>query len=114
MIPYKMMELDKPRRMRLGMGAMVEFEEITGKSLMNLSDEDLKSMITCKFLLWVMLKAEEPTLTPENVMTLVDEHAKNMGYVIEILSEAVELAFGDKEDEDEDPNVKPLTLVQDS
>ena len=56
-IPFIMINLDRPRKLRFGMGAMVEFEQLTGIKLMELNDE--MSMDVCSKILWIMLKQED-------------------------------------------------------
>ena len=100
-IPFVMIELDKPRKLRFGMGAMVEFEQLTGIKLMSLDDE--MSIQTAAKVLWIMLKQEEKELTFEKTLELVDEYADNLNSVIEKVTEAIGAAFkhGDGK------NVKP-------
>lgn len=91
MIPFVTIELDRPRKLRFGMGAIVEYEQITGKKVQEI-DEDI-SFSDLSNLLWVMLRQEQPDLTREQVLALVDDHAQSIGYVTNKVSEAITAAF---------------------
>lgn len=90
-IPFVMINLDRPRKLRFGMGAMVEFEQLTGVKLTGLDDE--MSMETCARLLWVMLKQEDEALTLRDTLSLIDEYADNVTDVMEKVTQAIETAF---------------------
>ena len=91
-IPFIPIELDKPRRLRFGLGAMVEFEQLTGIKLASIGDE--MSFEVCAKLLWIMLKQDEPELTLEQIYKLVDEHSNSVAEVISLVTEAVTAAMG--------------------
>jgi hypothetical protein len=93
-IPFVMINLDKPRKLRFGMGAMVQFEQLTGIKLMSLDDE--MSFDVMAKMLWVMLRQEEPDLTLEQVCDLVDEHADSVMDVTNAVSEALQVAVETK------------------
>ena len=101
-IPFIMINLDKPRKLRFGMGAMVEFEQLTGIKLMELNDE--MSMDVCSKILWIMLKQEDKELTLEKTCELIDEYAESITEVITAITKAIEAAF---QKETTHPNVKP-------
>lgn len=90
-IPFIMINLDRPRKLRFGMGAMVEFEQLTGIKLMSLSDE--MSMDICSKLLWIMLKQEDKELTLEKTWELIDENAESITEIISAITKAIEAAF---------------------
>ena len=94
MIPSVSIQLDRVRALRFGMGAMVRFEQLTGLKLREMNDE--LSMDTTAKLLWVMLQQEDPALTLEDAIALVDRHAPNLPYVIARVTEAVTVAFTDE------------------
>ena len=94
-IPFIVIELDKPRRLRFGMGAMVEFEQLTGVKITSL-DEDNISMELLAKLLWVMLKREEENLTFDNILNLVDDNADNIAEIMEAVTKTISAAFGEK------------------
>ena len=90
-IPFITINLDKPRKLRFGMGAMVEFEQITGIKLMSLGDEI--SIDTASKILWVMLKQEDETLTLKEMLNLIDDYADNITSVMEKVTQAIQSAF---------------------
>jgi len=72
--PYTPIELDKTRNLRYGMKAFAAVEDRLGKPLGKI---DL-SAITYNDLavfLWAGLRHEDPEITPEKVMDLIDEHS---------------------------------------
>ena len=91
MIPFTTITLDRPRRLRFGMSAMCEFEQLTGIRLTSLGDDI--SMDTLSKLLWVMLKQDEPTLTLQETCALVDENTDDLNAVITAVGQAIQSAF---------------------
>jgi len=92
-IPFVIINLDKPRKLRFGMGAMVEFEQLTGVKITSL-DEDNISMELLAKVLWVMLKNEDKELTFNDVLNLVDDNADDLSYIMETVTKAMQAAFG--------------------
>jgi hypothetical protein len=92
MIPFVMIELDRPRKLRFGMGATVEFEQITGRKIVTLKVSEISGEL-CSKLLYVMLKQDDPELTIDQSNKLVDEYAESMPYVITKVAEAVNIAY---------------------
>ena len=91
MKPYTILNLDKPRQLRFGMGAMIELEEITGITIV-----DLRKGMTpkqCSQILWVILKQDEPELTLEDTVKLIDEYATDLTSIIETVMNTLTLAF---------------------
>lgn len=86
--PDIIIELDKPRKLRLDLNAMCQFEQATGKSLFNsgvgTSATDMRA------LLWACLLGDDPTLTLEQVGAMIS--VDNMADVSSKLSEAVQVA----------------------
>ena len=101
-IPFIMIDLDRPRKLRFGMGAMVEFEQLTGIKLMELNDE--MSMDVCSKILWIMLKQEDKELTLQKTCELIDEYAESITDVITAITKAIEAAF---QKESGHPNANP-------
>ena len=91
MIPFVVLNLDVPRKLRFGMGAMVEFEQSTGTKVREL-DESL-TMQQAAQLLWAMLRQDNPEITMAESNRLVDEYAKDVNEVIEKVAEAITVAF---------------------
>ena len=109
MIPFVTIELDKPRRLRFGMAAMVEFEQLTGKKLLEL-DDDLSFETTAQAL-WVMLRQDEPELTFAGACALIDDHAESLTDVIQTVVRAIQAAFPDSK---KSKNVKAPTARKSS
>lgn len=101
-IPFIMIDLDRPRKLRFGMGAMVEFEQLTGIKLMELNDE--MSMDICSKILWIMLKQEDKELTLQKTCELIDEYAESITEVITAITKAIAAAF---QKESGHPNANP-------
>ena len=97
-----MINLDRPRKLRFGMGAMVEFEQLTGIKLMELNDE--MSMDVCSKILWIMLKQEDKELTLGKTCELIDEYGESITEVITAITKAIEAAF---QKESGHPNANP-------
>ena len=92
-IPFIMITLDKPRKLRLGMGAIREFEGISGKSI-NALNEDEVSVTLLSQLLWVMLKQDDPELTWEDSDRLVDDNVDGgLPTIITAINAAVNAAM---------------------
>ena len=91
MIQHIMIDLDKPRKLRFGMAAMVEFEQLTGLKLLEIGDNI--SVETIAKMLWVMLKQEEKEITLVKTFKLVDNNADDMTYVITKVTEALSIAL---------------------
>lgn len=93
-IPFVIIELDRPRKLRFGMGAMISFEQLTGIKLMDIQDE--MSMDVCAKILWVMLLQEDKELTLEATCHLIDAYADNITDVMKAVTDAIEAAFKTK------------------
>jgi len=103
-IPSITIQLDKPRRLRLGMGVSVAFEQLTGINLFTFQKE-LSATLCCQ-LLWMMFKEEDPELTLEQTARLIDDNADNLGSILKSLPQALRAAQGVKIEEEEDPNAE--------
>ena len=97
MIEFVTINLDKPRRLRFGFGAMAEYDRLTGGGL--LRDRDQMTMDEYAKALWVMLKREEPDITIEQVYDLVDDNCSSIYEVIGAINEAISLAVNYNEGE---------------
>ena len=87
-------ELDKPRELRLGHKAMKRFSALTGCSMVEI-DEVTSHYDKLSALIYVMLSEDDPGLSPEAVDALLDKVKIN--YIIEKCVEALQDAFGDEE-----------------
>lgn len=97
MIPFTIINLDKPRKMRLSSSAIVEFEQTTGIKLQSI--EDAISYETSMKLLWIMLKQEQDDLTFKDTLTLVDDYAEDLTAVLKSIQETMSSAFKKPEDQ---------------
>ncbi len=81
-IPFKMITFtlrddngevteEKIYKLRFGMGAMIEYEQVTGKKLTELGENT--SMTELCEILWVLLKQNDESLTLKSASKLVDE-----------------------------------------
>lgn len=91
-IPFIEIELDKPRKLRFGLSAMVSFEQLTGKKLMEIEEE--MSLETISQMLWCMLKQDDPELTLESTCILIDEYADSITTVTDAVTRALQAAMG--------------------
>lgn len=96
MIPFTIINLDKPRKIRLSSFAIVEFEQTTGIKLQAI--EDQMSYETSMKLLWIMLKQEQDDLTFKDTLTLVDDCAEDLTYVLKSVQETTTNAFKKPDD----------------
>lgn len=88
--PFVMINLDKPRKLRLSMKAMIEFEKTNKIKLMDLGKE--MSVEICAKLAYTMLKQEDSELTLAAAVDLLDEYL-SPGEIIEKINEAMSAAF---------------------
>ena len=91
-IPFKIIELDRPYKLRFGMETTLEFEEMTGKTIADLDEGNFDITAILKGL-WIMMRRENENLTLKDVSRLVDEHAPSMGYVVKITVEAMKASY---------------------
>jgi len=89
--PFIVIELDRPRRMRFGLEASIEFEQLSGKKLAEV--EENMDQLTLAQLLWSMLRAEDETLTFKQALKLVDEHA-SLPEINQKVNQAIAEAYG--------------------
>ena len=93
--PDVIVNLDRPRALLLDLNAMCKFEKVAGRSLFdgsalgsNMSASDIR------VLLWACLLRDDPTLTLEQVGSLIS--VNNMAEVASKLNESFEAAIPDK------------------
>lgn len=97
-------ELDKPRELRLGHKALKRFSALTGCAMTEL-DKVTAHYDKLSALIYVMLSEDDPDVTPETADELLD--AAKLSYIVNKASEAIEAAFGD-EDAEEDTDTPPM------
>lgn len=108
-IPFQMITLDKPRKLRLGMREAIEYEKAFGVMIARLLVTGI-DVTNAARLLWIMFKQDDPELTLDQTITLVDEHSENIDVVIGKVLDAVITAFGAKSD----PNAQATAENQNS
>lgn len=89
-IPFVVWELDRPRKLRLGMSAMVFYEMTTGKKIKEIDDED--NIETVGRILHSAMYEDDKTLTFDETLRLIDDYsdfaqAKDM--VVKVVSAAI-------------------------
>ena len=104
---YHPIKLDKVRNFKYGMKAINLIEKKYGKPIMEIDGiEDGKiTMEDYANLIWAGLAHEDPELTPEKVMDLVDEYS-SIAKVSKIMWQALNDVFKDVEGETENKDVK--------
>lgn len=90
-IPFIIIDLDKPRKLRFGMRTMVEFEQLSGKKLQEVTED--MSVTESAMLLCAMLKKELPDLTLDEACDLIDDNVSNIEEFNKKLFDAIALAF---------------------
>ena len=101
-LPFTIIDLDKPRKLRFAAGAIVEFEEITGTPVTALDVDPTITMILQA--LWVMLKQDDESLaTLKDATRLIDEYGDSLESVIKTTTKAIRASY---RGEDEEPQRK--------
>lgn len=99
------LELDKPRTLRLGHKALKRFSALAKCSMADMEKVMMQyDKVTC--LVYVMLSEEDPELTPEQVDDLLD--MVPVKTICEKCSEAINAAFADEDAEKPDDGEDPL------
>jgi hypothetical protein len=89
-------ELDRPRRLKLGLNAICEFEQLTGSRFFEMADRPL-SLLEVRALLYVGLRADDPSLTIEQTGDLIEAELRKgggIGGVFSMIVEARDRALG--------------------
>lgn len=87
-------KLDKKRHFALNLTAVIKFEELTGKRILNAGTLETLSSKEWSTLIWVGLLKDDPTLTEEQVADMV--HISHLPTVIAAIAEDIK---GGKKDE---------------
>jgi hypothetical protein len=92
-IPFKEITLgDKTYKLRFGMGAMIEYEELTGNKLTEFGNDTSMSDL-CE-VLWVMLKQNDESLTLKSASELIDEEFNGtMQDLMALVNEVINMAI---------------------
>lgn len=109
MIPFVILTLDKPYNLRFGMGAMTEWEQLTGHKLADLTTD--MTMTECSNILLAILRQDDKKMTIERVCKLVDDYADNLTDVQMLVSKACELAW---EQQSKSKNAQTLAALKKS
>ena len=100
MKPSVLIELDRPRNIRMDTNALVKIEEILGRPLSTMSEmtTGIKEM---RIMLYAGLLHEDKSLTLDMIGDLMDG---KMAYVSQKIEEAISLAFAGNGGDTPDPN----------
>lgn len=90
-------KLDRVRNLRYGMRAISLIEKKLKKPVSKIDMENM-TMEDTAIMIWAGLHHEDKSLTPENVMDLVDEYS-NLPTAIQAMGEAFQGAFGEVKEE---------------
>jgi hypothetical protein len=82
--------LDKPRRLRLDMNAVCDFEDATGKTIFDAFDGGRMSFGLARTLLWAALKHEDRRLSRERVGQLLEQYLEGGGTLAEVAEATAE------------------------
>lgn len=102
------LQLDRPRTLRLGHKALKRFSAMTGTALSDM-EKSIQRYDKLSTLMYVALSEDDPSLTPEQVDDLLD--ARPLREIIECASKVVEAAFGDDSPEDNSSNPPPAAGI---
>ena len=91
MLPFTTIMLDKPRKLRMGMAASVEFEQVTGIKFQEINAK-MCMEIKAK-LLWIILKQEDSDITLAQTIQLVDDYAENLDAVMDAVNSALNIGW---------------------
>ena len=102
------------RKLKLGFGATIEFEQLTGIKIQELGNAT--TFESAVKLLWVELKQNDDELTLENTIKMIDDSDYNMLDIMRIAGETIGDAFFDKDapvvaKSEEIPNETPLSVI---
>lgn len=90
--PFVIVQLDKPRKLRFGVNALITVEEMTGKSITEFNFNSI-SMKDIRTIIYAGLVHEDKDLTPEIVGNLIDEYS-SVTEISEALGKAMDNTYG--------------------
>lgn len=105
------LELDRPREIRLSHRALKRFSALTKCSVADMEQEiQHYDQLTC--LLWVMVTDEqfdrkEEIMTPDDLDVLLNKSKYKISDLMKICSQAIKAAFEDEEGEEESDETDP-------
>ena len=88
---YTVIQLDKPRTLRYTLKSLYILEETAGKSLTELFNPEEITKLSLKMvalLLWAGLIHEDPEITEEQVIDLMDQSPLTLTEMVEVISSA--------------------------
>lgn len=88
-------QLDKIRNLRFGMQAIMRVEQKLNKPFSAIDFEKEMKFTEIVDVIWAGLVHEDPSLTPDKVAELIDDHS-DIQTVMEKMGEAMAEAFGSK------------------
>jgi len=94
-IPFEIIELDRTRKIRFGIGAMVEAEKMLGCKLTKLNEDSVGVEEIAK-LLCIGLKWDDKDMTLQKAIQIVDDNADNLTDVISAVMLAINVAMTGK------------------
>lgn len=99
------LQLDRPRVLRLGHKALKRFSALTGARMSDLDSEiDHYDKLTA--LLWCMISVDDETVTPDELDTWLDRQP-SLKPVMNAVTRAIELSFHDPDAEPSEGPTKP-------
>lgn len=106
------LELDRPRELRLGHKALKRFSALTGCSMQQMQDE-IQQYDRMALMIYVMLSEDEPDLTPEAVDDLIDRAERRKDKPLRLkdlvmaVSATIQAAFADEDAEQPEDGEDP-------
>lgn len=104
-IPFVTITLDRPYDCRFSYRASIRYQQITGKTLLEVP---LVTMENMPGLLQAVLQEHIPDLTIEQTIELLDKHVDSLYAVLQLVAACIDAAYNL---DDENPNVKALTAL---
>jgi hypothetical protein len=89
------LDLDKKRHLRLTMKGMIEFEKLTGKSMLRGVTFNELSLEECAALAWACMIHEDKELTYDDVLYMID--LSNINTVLGAVTDCINRSLPQKE-----------------
>jgi len=120
-IPFEIIVLDKPRKIKFGYKGLLTAQVLTGKKVLEMiNDAAMIDVDVLSKLLYAGLQHEDNELTVDKVIELVDEYADDLTKVMDATTDALCAAIGVKkekpaDDSEDDPNGEsPVAITEQS
>lgn len=99
-VPYKEIVLDRPRRIKFNLSALITAQTLCGKPVMMIIGDAVQCDVeVISKLLCAGLKHEDKDITVNKVIDLIDEHVEDISTVCKTVVEAFCVATGTKFEE---------------